>query len=235
MKQQSFLALFGSGFTTGVSVDLGEETTEINPIYEGGSINYANMNTNIAGVEIKRSIQDSLEKRGLDLGNDPESVVSDIWKLLYISNNSAVTKDQYKTEFVLPNGQVVDVSEEIYMAGEMYFQPQMMLGDNSDKLSIQEALVTAILKVDEGLQSEMYDAIVTHGGLLTMPGFNKRLSREIEEIIHRPVHIIGSSEPYAVTWMGGAVFAGMSEAPRLWVLKKQYEEYGEKVVRTKFI
>lgn len=236
MKPQSFLALFGSGLTTGLSVDLGEEITEINPIYEGGSISYANMITNVAGNEIKNWMKKRLHMRGIDLGNgyESETIINNLWNDLYVSQDCSGKKENYKKEIKLPNGKWIDVSDEVFMAGEMYFQPDLLLGEPADKIPIQEAIVTSILKVDKGLRQEMYDSIVTHGGLLTIPGFNTRLSKEISAIIHSPVFIPETSETYACAWMGGSVFAGMTDSIKLWVLKKQFEEYGERIVRNKF-
>ena len=238
MKPQSFLALFGAGYTTGLSVDLGEDITEINPIYEGGSITYANMETNVAGCVVKDFMDESLKKRGHELdvyGSDKEKILDDIWDLIYVTPNCAVTREQYKKEFQLPSGELIDVSQEVFFAGEMYFSPEEVTGEKSNKLPIQEALVTSILKIDDGLHAEMIDTIVAHGGRLTMPGFHTRLGSEMAAILNRPVHILPLPETYSVAWMGGSVFAAMTGADRLWVTKKQFEEHGDRLVRNRFL
>ncbi|XP_063891314.1 uncharacterized protein LOC135116662 isoform X1 [Helicoverpa armigera] len=237
VKPQSVLALFGSGFTTGISVGLGHDLTEINPVYAGGSISYANMLTNIAGNEITNFIKHSFRRRGIRLGKQLDDVLEDVKRnYVYVTENGAVKKQDYKKSFTLPDGKTIDVSDESLMAGEMYFQPELVLGKKltSDVIPIQEAIVTSILKCDSELQPEMYDAIVTYGGMGTMPGLNKRLARELEAIINRPVNVIPTSEAYAVAWLGGAVFAGMAGAKRLWVTKKQFEDQGERIVKNRF-
>lgn len=221
-------------------MDLGEDITEINPIYEGGSITYANMLTNVAGCDVKQFLTESLQKRGYDLEEEfgsqaSDKIMNDLWNMLYITQNRAVTREQYKKDYTLPNGKVIDVSDEVFFAAELFFSPKEILGENMDKLSLQEAMVTSILKIDDELQTEMLESIVVHGGRLTIAGFNKRLAREMQEIMNRPVQIPVLAEPYAVAWMGGSVFANMAGAPRLWVLKKQYEEHGERFVRNRFL
>uniref|UniRef100_A0A2A4JQM4 Actin n=1 Tax=Heliothis virescens TaxID=7102 RepID=A0A2A4JQM4_HELVI len=235
VKPQSVLALFGSGYTTGISVGLGHDITEINPIYAGGSISYANMQTNIAGNEITNYIKKSFRRRGLKLGKQFDDVIQDVKRnYIYVTENCAAGRKEYKKTCTLGFGKSFDVSDESFMAGEMYFQPELVIGKKQDVIPIQDAIVTSILKCDAELQPEMYESIVTYGGMATMPGLNKRLAREIELIIKRPVNVVSTSEAYAAAWLGGAVFAGMAGANRLWVTKKQFEDHGERIVRNRF-
>ncbi|CAH0703110.1 unnamed protein product [Spodoptera exigua] len=234
VKPQSVLSLFGSGSTTGISVDMGHDTTEICPVFEGGSIEYANMNTNMAGYHVSEYIKDSLLRRQLDLDWDIDQVTSYLRNnYLYVTKNSAVTKEEYKKTYKLPSGEEVDVSEEVFMAGELYFQPELVPNNKWVNISLQDAIVTSSLKCDADLQTELFDALVVHGGM-TIPGIYKRLSNELKSILNRPVNVIQSTEPYAVAWLGGAVFAGSKESQNVWVTKKQFEEQGERVVRNRF-
>lgn len=235
VKPQSVLALYGSGHTTGLSVDFGHDITEINPVYEGGSINYANMLTNLAGYEIQEYMIKCFQKRELYFGKDTIDIINGIRKnCMYVTENCAATRDEYKRTYKLPSGEELDVSDEAFMAGEMYFQPDLVLGKKTNVLPIQEAIVTTVMKCDAELQTELYDAIVIHGGVGTMPGLNKRLFKEIEAIVNRPVNIIDSTEAYAVAWLGGATFAGMTDAKKIWVNRKQFDEQGERIVRNRF-
>lgn len=235
MKPQSVLALFGSGFTTGLSVDLGFHITEIHPVYEGGSISYANMDTKIAGEDLSNYIKDSFKKRRLQLGPHPDNVIKDLLtNYLHVTKDGTIARRDSLTKYKLPSGEEIDANEEVYNACEMYFQPEKVLGEKTDALSIQDAIATAVLKCNPGLRPDMYAGIVTHGGMATMRGLNKRLCREIGAIIQKPIKIKHCTELYALAWLGGAVFAGIVEARKAWVSKKQFQEYGEKIIRNRF-
>lgn len=238
MKAQSVLALFGSGLTTGLSVDLGHATTAINPVYEGGSIIYANMETNLAGNTVTSYIADSLAARGFDFGSQTPDVINGIKEnCLYVTTDatSPRKREDYMRTYKLPSGEVLDISDEVFFGAEMYFQPDLVFGKKTSYMPLQDAVVTSAAKCDSELQTELYDAVVTHGGLVAgMRGFNKRLASELEAMVGRPVNLIGSPEAYAVSWLGGATFAGLDEARKIWVYKKEFEEFGERIVRNRF-
>ncbi|XP_022833914.1 actin-85C-like [Spodoptera litura] len=234
VKPQSVLSLFGSGYTTGMSVDMGHDITEISPVYEGGSIEYAKMETNMSGHHLSEYIKESLLRRELNVDWNIDQVVQELKnKYVYVTKNSAVTRQQYMKTYKLPSGEEIDVSEEVFMAGELYFQPELVLHNKVNCLSLPDAILTSSLKCDSDLQPELFDAIVVHGGM-RIPGIYKRLSRDLKLLLNRPVNIIQSTEAYAVAWMGGAVFAGSRESQRVWVSQKQFEEQGERIVRNRF-
>ncbi|XP_063893018.1 actin isoform X2 [Helicoverpa armigera] len=235
IKQQSVLAIFGSGHTTGLSVDLGHDITEINPIYEGGAVNYANMLSNIAGEEVSDYIRESFRKRQLDLGKDMESVISHIRKeCSYVTENVSCTRQDYTKKYKLPCGTEIDVSEEAFMAGELFFQPDLVLDRKLEGFSLPDAIMTATLKCDNEVQDELYNAVVIHGGMANIRGMHKRLTTELSTRSGKQVNVLYSSEPYAVPWLGGAVFAGMEGCGKVWVLKREFEEQGERIVKNRF-
>lgn len=66
-------------------------------------------------------------------------------------------------------------------------------------------------------------------------GINERLQLELEKQLNRSVNIISSTEAYCVAWLGGAIFAGLSDAKKMWVTQRQYEEHGVKIIKNKFM
>lgn len=236
MQPQPVLALYGSGFTTGVTIDLGFDTTEINPVYEGGVINYAHMRTGYAGAQVLDFINGSLIQRDIDLGvRSPEILNNIMRQCLYVTPNAAMSRKNYKRRFRIPLGKQIDVFDEAFMAGEMFFQPDLVMGEKTKILPIQNAFATSCLKCDGDLRSELYSAVVTSGGLSMIPGINERLKIEIEELIQKPINLVTSVESYVVSWMGGATFAGIAESQKLWVSKKQYEDQGARIVKNRFM
>lgn len=171
LQSQSVLSLYGSGFTTGISVDLGYDTCNVNPVYEGGLIAYAHMQTKLAGKDISGYIKDSFDLRNLDFGPNTEDIIEEVKKrCLYITPNVAMSRTDYKRLYRHPNCEEVDVSQEAFMMAEIMFQPDLVFGKKTDILSIQKTVLTASSKCDSELREDLYDAVVLCGGMSMIPG-----------------------------------------------------------------
>ncbi|XP_072930276.1 actin-like [Epargyreus clarus] len=236
IQPQSVLSLYGSGFTNGICVDLGYDTTDIVPIFEGGLVNYAHIQTGLAGNQISDYIKQQLNDRNL---GHVIKTVEDIERIkqdcLYVTECCAVTRKEYSKKYKLPSGEEIDISLEAFMAAELMFQPDLVKGYKTNYVPLHEAVVNSALKCDSELRTQLYDAIVPCGGLAMVPCITKRLADEIENMVGRPVTVLSSSEAYAISWLGGATFAGLPDANKMWVQKKQYEDYGPKIIRNKFL
>ncbi|XP_039763846.1 actin-like [Pararge aegeria] len=234
IQSQPVLSMYGSGLTTGICVDIGYDTTDIVPIFEGSIVHYAHMQTGIAGFQISDYIKKSLGERNLLKEIRSLEDIEDIKnQCLYATPNCAMSirKQIYK----LPSGDEIDVSNEAFMAVEQIFQPGILNDNNKSCLPLHDAVVTAALKCDAELRSELCEAIVICGGMSTVPGINERLRIELQGAIDNPVTVLTSSEPYAVAWLGGATFAGLPDAEKIWIKKKQFEDHGEKIIKNKFM
>ncbi|CAG4984683.1 unnamed protein product [Parnassius apollo] len=236
LRPQCVLALYGSGVTTGVCVDVGHDNTNINPIYEGGVINYAHMQTHIGGKQISNFIEKHLQERNLNLGTQVTDIVEEIKRdCLYRSFNSCMHQDDVCEDYLLPDGTKINVGEETLLSGEFFFQPELINTEQRNYLPLHEAITTSVLKCDPDLTSELYDAVALCGGSSMVPGFDTRLSAEIKKIIDSPITLLSSPEGYATVWLGGAVFASLPESRNVWISKSSYEDQGEKIIRKKIL
>ncbi|XP_004932787.1 uncharacterized protein LOC101742910 [Bombyx mori] len=236
IQPQAVLAVYGSGYTTGISVDLGYDTTEVTPVYQGGRIEYAHTETRLAGSQVSEYLKLQLEERGIDLGVNTATVIENIKRdCLYVTKDASMTRSDYEKYHRTADGDMVHVCREAFLAAELIFQPDLVMGQKTDFLPLPDAVVNAVLVCDAELRPDLYDAIVLCGGLAMIPGLQERLAMEVENLTQTPVNVIGSPEAYAVAWLGGATFAGLPDAKKMWVTKKQFEEYGEKIVRNKFL
>ncbi|KAM3956899.1 actin [Aphomia sociella] len=235
VQPQAVLSMYGAGHTTGISVDMGHDTTNINPIYEGGLIRHAHLQTKLAGAQISNVLKEYLDDRNYNFGIKSEEIMEEIKRKLYVSLDCSMSRLDYQRTFTLPSGEEIDVSQEAFMAGELIFQPDFIKGTSTNYMPLHEAVVTSALKCDAEMRSEMYEVIVPCGGLAMIPGLADRLAAEVEGLTHRPVNILSSPEGYVTTWLGGATFAGLPDSEKMWVSKKQFEDYGAKIVRNKFL
>lgn len=193
------------------------------------------MQTNYASSDVSKFIKDSFDERNISFDMRAEDVLDGIKKNLYLTQDVAMSRKKYMRTYKLPSGEELDISQEAFMAAEMMIQPELVKGYKTKVMSLQETVVSSVMKCDAELSSELYKAVVPCGGLSMIPGLNNRLATEIEKITEKPVTVLSSPEAYAVAWLGGATFAGMPASKKMWVTRKKYDDYGEKIVRNKFM
>ncbi|CAG9794951.1 unnamed protein product [Diatraea saccharalis] len=190
IQSQTVLSLYGSGYSTGISVDLRYNTADICPVYEGGLIRYAHMQTNYAGAQFANFFKESLaEKNYHDFGIRIQEILEGMKRYLYITQDISMSRNDYKRIYTLPSAEKIDIGYEAFMGAEMIFQPRVIMGPNVNVIALQEAIVTAAMKCDADLRSELYEAVILCGGMSMIPGLSTRLATEVEEITHKPVNI----------------------------------------------
>ncbi|XP_063393508.1 uncharacterized protein LOC134678745 [Cydia fagiglandana] len=230
IQSQAVLALYGSGYTTGITVDMGYDKVDISPVYEGGLIAYAQTTTGIPSLELHDYIRKLLEERNINITS--QRVLRDLKKTAYITKNAAYNVQTGKKTFTLPDGEVIDISNEAFMAGEVLFQPELAV-PGWDVLSIPKAVQKTSEMCDSDLRSELFSGVVPCGGMAMIPGLCPRLKQDLEVLTGEVVNVYSSDEAYALSWLGGAAYGGMP-TPKIWVTKRQYEDFGEKIVKNKF-
>ncbi|XP_073957622.1 actin-like isoform X1 [Choristoneura fumiferana] len=200
VQPQGVLALYGSGSTTGISVDLGYATADICPVYEGGLLSYATMTNNLPSSAISVFIKEMLAERGIHVADEVPNDIRD--NRVYITKNSAMSKKNYYEKYVLPSGEEINICNETFMSGELLFQPDLVAPERTDIMSLQGAIVTAALKCDPELRDDLYKAVVPCGGMSMIPGLGTRLQQDLEKMTQKTVNVMSSDEGYAVAWLG---------------------------------
>ena len=141
------------------------------------------------------------------------------------SNNTAAgVNTTAKAQYQLPDGQVIDISNE-RTAPEILFDPSII---GSEATSVHDVLLSSIDKSDLELRSTLYSNIVLSGGTTKTPGFGDRLLYEVRSRAPERTRIRISAPPereYSA-WVGGSILASLSTFKNMWVTKESYEEEG---------
>lgn len=133
VQQQSVLALYSSGRTTGIVLDSGEGISNTVPIYEGYAIPHAIQRINLAGRHITEYLNGMLKEKGHSFTTPAEmQLVRDIKeKLCYVvhQNFDSVLKDTQENNSVektydLPDQRSITIGTERFRAPEILFQPK---------------------------------------------------------------------------------------------------------------
>lgn len=247
---QAVLALYAQGLSSGVVVDSGDGVTHIVPVYESVVLNHLIKRIDIAGRDITRQLISLLLRRGYAFNRsaDFETVRQIKEKFCYISydldfdNRLTADTTVLMEKFELPDGRVINIGPERYLAPECLFQPYLV---DSEAPGMAEALFETIQHADLDIRSSLYNGIVLSGGTSMYPGLPSRLEKEVKQLwlsrvlqgdpARLPNFKIKIDDPprrrYMV-FLGGAVLANvMADKDHLWITKQEWEEQGPRVLQ----
>jgi len=234
----SVLSLYASGRTTGVVLDVGEGVTHAVPVYEGFALPHSVTRSDVAGRDVTRQLQLLLRRSGLNFTTTAESdfVKSMKEELCYLTPTGGSdilldsnTEKESKTQYQLPDGQAVQLSNERYQAPNVLFDP-FSLG--SEEPGVADVLVNSIMKSDLDLRSKLFSQIVLAGGSTLFPGFGDRMLYEVRSRspAHTRIRISVPPERLHSTYVGGSILASLATFKAMWVSRAEYEEHGSAVL-----
>lgn len=250
---QAVLVLYAQGLLTGVVVDSGDGVTHIIPVYEGFDLPTLVHRLDLAGSDVTRQLIKLLLLRGYAFNRtaDFETVRQIKEKVCYCGYDLAI-EEQLAVEttvlvdtFTLPDGRIIKVGQERYLAPEILFQPHLV---DMDVPGISEQLFETINKADIDLRPAFYQHIVLSGGTTMFPGLPSRLERDVRKMYLDKV-LKGNVAQLAkfkcriedpprrkhMVFLGGAVLAEiMKDRPEFWMLKSEYDEKGIGVLNKTF-
>ncbi len=230
----SVLSLYASGRTTGVVLDVGEGVTHAVPVYEGHALPHSVMRSDVAGRDVTRRMQLLLRRSGLLFTTTAESdlVKSMKEQVGYLtptpSLDGNLEKDS-KTQYQLPDGQVVTLSSERYMAPSVLFDPSLI---GSEEPGAADVLVNSILKSDIDLRSTLFSQIVLSGGTTLFPGFGDRMLYEVRARTpaHTRIRISAPPDRIHSAFVGGSILASLATFKSMWVTRAEFDENGTSTV-----
>ena len=170
-------ALLKSGSTTGVVVEMGENFTFIEPIYDGQLL-HAHRFLPLGGAHISKQLRRHLEGRGYGL---PENVVEDMKKKhCIVALNSAHARNLPTAHHKLDEKTTIKLSGKIRSkCCEVLFNPalggKMMEGL---PMLIHECIFECPIDCRKALMQNIFLV----GGVAATPGMAQRVEKELKEI-----------------------------------------------------
>lgn len=240
----SLLALYGSGKTTGIVLNSGEDVTTALPIHDGACVNHAQVMTDFGGSDVNMYLQSLLSQKNInenpDIIIDTElarkiketkcQVAYDFEKEMAAYTNQS-NKSQY---YELPdkNGIRIKLDEEILQCPESCFNPSLI---NKHIPGIHEIIFESIKKCESELRREMYSNVILAGGNTMLNNFYNRMNKELTILAPNSIKtkITSNSERNCLVWMGGAVVSSLTTFQSMWITRSDYDENGPSVVHRK--
>ncbi|ORX36794.1 actin family [Kockovaella imperatae] len=225
---QAVLSLYSSGRTTGIVLDSGDGVTHAVPVFEGFSMPHAIQRIDLAGRDVTDHLQLLLRKAGYYLQTSAEKeVVRTIKeKTCYLALNPAKEEKDHSgawEEFRLPDGKVIQLGTERFLAPEILFNPELI---GQEYPGVHQVIVDSINRTDMDLRKSLFSNIVMSGGSTLCTGFGDRLLSEVKKLALKDVKlkIYAPPERKYSTWIGGSILAGLSTFKKMWVSADEYKE-----------
>eukprot|EP00009_Paramoeba_aestuarina_P003746 CAMPEP_0201510954 /NCGR_PEP_ID=MMETSP0161_2-20130828/3459_1 /ASSEMBLY_ACC=CAM_ASM_000251 /TAXON_ID=180227 /ORGANISM="Neoparamoeba aestuarina, Strain SoJaBio B1-5/56/2" /LENGTH=365 /DNA_ID=CAMNT_0047906245 /DNA_START=117 /DNA_END=1211 /DNA_ORIENTATION=+ len=234
VQNTSVLALYATGRTTGMMIDIGEGGADLVPIYEGFKINHLIQRTEVGGRVLTEYMKELMNKKGdyhFQHYSDNQLIREMKKKYCYVAYDFEQEEECFPQNdagpksYELPDGQVIDVLQERFRCAEALFNPE-----NAGKscLGIHTACENAIKKTDIEMRRYLYGNLVLSGGSSMFPGISDRFQKEIQRLAPSTTSckVIAPPERYDSTWIGGSIYGSLSFFNENILTKEEYQERG---------
>ncbi|KAL4428876.1 hypothetical protein ABPG74_001363 [Tetrahymena malaccensis] len=236
---QGVLSLFASGKTTGVVVEIGDGVSQIVPVFDGYSLQYAQQRIDLGGRDITEHLNLLLRRSGYFFHTSAEmEIIKKIKEKKCFVSLVSQTEDKIFEErkitdqVSLPDGNQISLTFEKSRAAEILFNPSII---GLEYPSISELLIRSIQKVDIDLRNTLYQELVISGGCTKLKDFPNRFVNEVKKSIPKAQKLRAYSPENRedLCWIGGSILSNLASFKNMWITKAEYEEQGERILLKK--
>lgn len=226
-EPQSVMTLYSTSKTSGLIVNSGEISTEIVPIYEGFIISDCINSFPIGGYELTKKFMEKY-RNDFEINNVcnkyymGQKIKEKFCEILpsHKEYEEIMNKNELnKKEYILPDGNIIDIGNEIYEIPESIFCPEI-LNIKSEKLP--HIIVDSINKCEISTRKELFNNIILGGGNTCIKGFDSRLKSEINSIKKRNCGIISLDERNCAAWIGASRISTLGNFEGQWISRTDY-------------
>lgn len=243
------MAIYGTGQTTGLVVDIGEGVTQCVPVFDGYLEASSLRRSDFGGEELQMYLQKILCDMGYQMTtrDDYEHVRVIKETLCFCSLDPA--SDQQRTDldrtYHLPDGLTlrdgetteITLGPERFYPAEALFNPQLCGRDNP---SLTDLIWSSVKACPMENRKSLVASVVLCGGSSMFPGFPERLEQELKNTAppksRSIVSVSSPKERQFLVWVGAKTFTDPSLRPmqdHLWITKAEWEEVGPRIVAQK--
>ena len=201
------LALYASGRTTGLVLELDADESGAYAVYEGYSKAQWSRYGDYGQTEVLSSLSSMLAAKGItvSLTNQRSWLQGLLDQDGYVAASYAVemqkTPSTIAKSYAFPNGTSVTVDRERFRAPELLFQPTTF-GVPSTQPPVHQMAYDVIMTSDVGLRESLAANVVVAGTNSMVPGLSTRVSSELTALFRRRRRVTSSRPRTASTPRG---------------------------------
>ena len=124
-----------------------------------------------------------------------------------------------KKEYNLPDGNIIEVGNEIYEIPESIFSPEIL---NVQTKTLPETIVESINNCAISTKKELFNNIILGGGNTCIQGFDQRLKSEIINLKKGNCGIISLDERGYSAWIGASRISTLGNFDGQWIPRTDY-------------
>ncbi|PIC21904.1 hypothetical protein B9Z55_026575 [Caenorhabditis nigoni] len=235
---QAIMSLIGSGRTTGIVIESGENTTHITPIFKGRVITGAVNHLDIGGHQLTEYLTTMVSAERSHIF--PNGVTLEMARQIkenlgYVAQDyelevaTFAAVDSIKRSYDFGDGRVVSFGKEIFRFSEAMFKPSL-LGKTSD--GVAELVWKSIIKTEPDMEKALLGNICLTGGNTMITGFKERMEHELTALIppFNQISVIAKDDRKFAAFNGGSVLASLTNRWSHWTTRQEYGESGASVV-----
>ncbi|XP_030548991.2 actin-related protein 8 isoform X2 [Rhodamnia argentea] len=225
---QATLSLYAARRTSGISVNIGFQSTSIVPILHGKVMRKVGVEvTGIGALKLTGFLRELMQQKNMSF-ESLYTVRTLKEKLCYVAAdyNAELRKNTEASYEVSGEGSFI-LSKERFQTGEILFQPRMAgvrtMGLHQAIALCMDHCHAAELNADD----TWFKTVVLSGGTACLPGLAERLEKELHGLLPPSVAsgIRVVTPPYGAdtAWFGAKLISNLSTFPGPWCLtKKQF-------------
>eukprot|EP00929_Paragymnodinium_shiwhaense_P099444 TRINITY_DN61095_c0_g1_i1.p1 TRINITY_DN61095_c0_g1~~TRINITY_DN61095_c0_g1_i1.p1 ORF type:complete len:392 (+),score=95.76 TRINITY_DN61095_c0_g1_i1:88-1263(+) len=247
---QAILALNSQGLKSGFVVDAGDGVTHLVPVTEGYLEPNLVRRVNLAGRHVTTHLMKLLQSNGHPLNSqaDFETVREVKQKHCYVALDLAAERKLaaettvVEKNYALPDGRVMRIGAERFMAPEVLFTPG--LASEAEDKGLSELVYDTIMKSDINVRKDYFAHILLSGGTTMFPGFSSRLEKDLRRLYLEGVlkgdkdrarqfkcTVEDPPRRQHMVFQGGSIMASaQSPDSPWWISRAEYQEVGAKTV-----
>jgi actin-like protein 6A len=147
-------------------------------------------------------------------------------------------------EYVLPDGRILELSQEGATVAEHLFKEHPV--DVGLLTPLPALVMNAIGSVEGEMHKELLRHVILTGGLTCMPGMNERLEDELRAAAAKSATQSIVNQAHRMTlmnanahdrrhgaWLGGSVLGSLGSHTEIWMSRAEYEEHGSPLISRK--
>ena len=240
------MALFSTGRTTGIVVDVGDTVTTVEVIYQGYVMPHATRRADLGGrvltLYLARLLSTQSNASGVGLQSLRSPSIADLQCLHAIKeehvrvamdfDKALASAEEDKRSFEW-KGQTLTMGRERFLVGEALFQPSLF---GSEACGLHELVQQALEASDIDIRSLLLEHIVLTGGGSALVGLAERLAKWLETRFQCYSHpeVLTPPTPQDMVWDGAATTASLPATKGMFFTQAEYDELGPSGVHTKF-